>query len=249
MILTINHNSNLLKVDLSRPMEISIPVQRKNSVSSFGINGATYIDYVDGNFVGNKNKGGPCNLETITFTPHGNSTHTECLGHIAVGNQYYVNECIEDQFYNAKVITLSKTNNSEESPLDFSQVNFDEMANHTALIIRSLPNSPDRINHDYSGKNAPYITTSDMERIKDSGIKHLIIDLPSVDPEWDNGSLAAHHIFWNYPSNPRVDASITEFAFIPEYIADGSYVLKLNISPFESDAAPSRPVIYPIIAG
>ena len=87
-----------------------------------------------------------------------------------------------------------------------------------------------------------------MQKIVDLGINHLLIDLPSVDPEWDNGALASHHIYWNYPDNPRLDASITEFAFVRDDIQDGEYLLKLNVSNFESDAAPSRPVLYPIIS-
>tara|TARA_B110000879_G_scaffold208108_1_gene293050 strand:- start:2282 stop:2548 length:267 start_codon:yes stop_codon:yes gene_type:complete len=88
-----------------------------------------------------------------------------------------------------------------------------------------------------------------MKNIVAAGISHLIIDLPSVDPEWDGGAMASHYAFWQYPDNPRWDASITEFAFIADDIIDGEYLLKLNISNFESDAAPSRPVLYPIIAG
>ncbi|PCJ67343.1 MAG: metal-dependent hydrolase [Bacteroidetes bacterium] len=248
MILLNNFYGVTFKADLSKPIEIGIAVQRSESVASFGIAGAIYQDYRDGSFVGNINLGGPCNLETITFTPHGNSTHTECLGHISKEPKF-VNDCIQDTYCMSKLWTLSPSYTGEHHPLDFSSCDFTELSQCDALIIRSLPNVSSKINQDYSGENAPYIDISDMKKIVAAGIEHLIIDLPSVDPEWDNGELAAHHIFWNYPISPRTSASITEFAFIPNDVVDGSYLLKLNISNFVSDAAPSRPVLYPIIAG
>ena len=42
------------------------------------------------------------------------------------------------------------------------------------------------------------------------GIKHLLIDLPSVDREIDGGRMMSHRAFWNYPDNPRHESTITE---------------------------------------
>ncbi|MFB1003114.1 MAG: cyclase family protein [Bacteroidia bacterium] len=247
MILTFDHLSTTRQADLSKPLNISISVRREHSVSSFNIPGAMYRNYQDGDFIGRKDKGGPCNLETITFTPHGNSTHTECLGHIS-DEDYFVNDCIKDSFMLTELHTLTP---KEEDPryLDFSPIDFDVLSSVKALIIRTLPNTISKLNRDYSGTDTPCLHPTDMKNIVAAGISHLIIDLPSVDPEWDGGAMASHYAFWQYPDNPRWDASITEFAFIADDIIDGEYLLKLNISNFESDAAPSRPVLYPIIAG
>ncbi|MFT4826893.1 MAG: arylformamidase, partial [Paracoccaceae bacterium] len=105
MILTFDNQGNNFRADLSIPLDIGISVRREHSVSSFGIAGAVYKDYQDGGFIGNKASGGPCNLETITFTPHGNSTHTECLGHIS-DEDYFVNDCVRDNFTVALLCTL-----------------------------------------------------------------------------------------------------------------------------------------------
>jgi arylformamidase len=247
VILTFDHLSTTRQADLSKPLHISISVHREHSISSFSIPGAIYRNYQDGDFVGNKDKGGPCNLETITFTPHGNSTHTECLGHIS-DEDYFVNDCIEDSFMLTEIHTLAP-NEEDARYLDFSPIDFDDLSSVKALIIRTLPNTISKRNKDYSGKSSPCIHPTDMEHIVAASISHLIVDLPSVDPEWDGGAMASHYTFWQYPGNPRLDASITEFAFIQDDIKDGEYLLKLNISNFESDAAPSRPVLYPIIAG
>ena len=84
--------------------------------------------------------------------------------------------------------------------------------------------------------------------LADCGYTHLLTDLPSVDREEDGGALSAHHAWWNYPQNPRTNASITELIVVPTAAADGLYLLNLSFAPIESDAAPSRPVIYPLTA-
>ena len=43
------------------------------------------------------------------------------------------------------------------------------------------------------------------------GIKHLLIDQPSVDKEFDEGLLLAHKAFWDYPSSIDMERTITEF--------------------------------------
>lgn len=242
MILTFEHRKKTYTARINKGTEIGIPVKRAESVSSFGIQGAIYKTYEVDGFVGSKTENGPCNLETITFTPHGNSTHTECLGHISL-DTHFVNDHILDDFYTAY---LFSTQGNKGGDLDFDAMDWNMLTELDALVIRTLPNGTEKRGKDYSGKNAPYISTDVMKKIRKAGIKHLIIDLPSVDPEWDNGALAAHHIFWQYPANSLFDCSITEFAYIPDSLTDGTYILKLNISNFVSDAAPSRPVLYPI---
>ena len=37
---------------------------------------------------------------------------------------------------------------------------------------------------------------------------------------------------------------MTELAYVPDRVLDGLYLLELQIAPFASDAAPSRPVIH-----
>jgi kynurenine formamidase len=80
------------------------------------------------------------------------------------------------------------------------------------------------------------------------GVQHLLVDMPSIDREEDQGKLLAHHAFWNYPTDPRMEATITEMVFVADSIADGLYLLNLQVASFRNDAAPSRPVLYNIQA-
>ena len=88
--------------------------------------------------------------------------------------------------------------------------------------------------------------------LKAKGIKHLLIDLPSVDKEHDGGFLLAHKAFWNVKNvnklnaDARLNCTITEMIYVNDTILDGSYILNLQIASFENDASPSKPVLYKI---
>jgi hypothetical protein len=113
-----------------------------------------------------------------------------------------------------------------------------------ALIIRTKPNDHSKVQRQYSGTNFPYLTIGAMQRIVDAGVQHLLIDLPSVDREEDGGALEAHHLFWNVPAEPNFQKTITELIYVPNEIADGTYLLNLQVSNFANDAAPSRPMLF-----
>jgi kynurenine formamidase len=121
-----------------------------------------------------------------------------------------------------------------------------ELSMVKALVIRTLPNGEDKLLKNYSNTNPPYIHYSVTEQLVKAGIRHLLIDLPSVDRENDEGRLEAHHSFWQYPHKTRTNATITEMIYVPDEAKDGYYFLNLQIASFENDASPSKPVIYPI---
>jgi len=78
------------------------------------------------------------------------------------------------------------------------------------------------------------------------GVKHLLIDLPSVDRGKDGGELLCHNTFWNTKGKIRMDATITELIYVDNKIDDGTFFLNLQVAPFENDASPSKPILYKI---
>ena len=99
-------------------------------------------------------------------------------------------------------------------------------------------------------KTSPFFTVEAMEYIVSLGVKHLLVDIPSVDRLFDDGILSAHNIFWE-TDNKKLNLiaskkTITEMIFVPNKIIDGKYLLNLQFAPFVSDASPSRPVLYQI---
>ena len=121
-----------------------------------------------------------------------------------------------------------------------------------ALIVRTLPNDDGKLTRVYDeGYIPPYFSEDAMRYIVECGFKHLLVDLPSIDRLFDDGKLLNHRIFWNvepasFETNAatRLNSTITELIYVPNKVEDGEYLLNLQIAPFESDAAPSRPVLF-----
>ena len=59
------------------------------------------------------------------------------------------------------------------------------------LVIRTLPNDEGRGTKDWSGSNPCYLQSTACAWLRSIGVKHLLLDLPSVDREEDGGVLAA----------------------------------------------------------
>ena len=116
-----------------------------------------------------------------------------------------------------------------------------------AIVIRTLPNLKDKKSMKYLNTNPPYLLEEAAVYLREKGIKHLLVDLPSVDKEKDGGALLAHNAFWNTAGKIRMNATITEFIYVPNEVEDGEYLLNLMIAPFENDATPSKPILYKII--
>ena len=65
-----------------------------------------------------------------------------------------------------------------------------------------------------------------------------------MDKEEDGGVLQAHREFWNYPAATRYNATITELIYVRNAIQDGTYLLNLQVAPFDNNASPSRPLLF-----
>jgi len=240
----IEHKEKTYQCDLSKPIDISIPMRSGlDNPNAFGIPHPTFEPLVIGEFVGSVAKGGSVNCENLLLNAHGNGTHTECVGHIS-HERITINQSLKKFFFIAQVIT-SKTNNGQVMAADI--IPFIKKESE-AIIIRTLPNDLDKLSKNYSGNNPGFLEPELCRQICVIGIKHLLVDLPSVDPEHDEGKLTAHHLFWDYPKNPRMDATISEMIYVPENIEDGIYLLNIQIASFETDASPSKPILYEIQA-
>ena len=128
-------------------------------------------------------------------------------------------------------------------------VNIDSLIenNIEALIIRTRPNDIWKKNKSYSGTNPAYLDSGVIEALNKTAVKHLLIDLPSVDKEKDEGKLSSHNAFWSTKGNIQNDKTITELVYIDNAHEDGLFLLNLQIISVDIDASPSKPVLYRII--
>lgn len=203
-------------------------------------------------FTGAVAEGGSVNFRDIYFNPHGHGTHTECLGHITE-EVHSVNRHLEQAFFKALLVTIEpEITWNEQDKTDDRVITRSQLekalggAQAEALVIRTAPNDTDKKHRNYSASNPPYIEASATSVLEACGIRHLLVDLPSVDREEDGGELAFHHAFWGVPDNPQFGKTITELIFADDSIPDGHYILNLQTAPFENDATPSRPVLFGI---
>ncbi|MFY7860617.1 MAG: cyclase family protein [Chitinophagales bacterium] len=242
MLLTIDNKS----FNLSLPLDISIGFHSGyGQVNAFFAPPFRISPVKEGDFVGSTKLGGPVNFMNFQCNPHGNGTHTECLGHISK-EEFYVNECIDEEFYLAELISVYPLlHENGDRIIDVQHIEgMKSKSKLPGLIIRTLPNNIEKKERNYSGTNPVYITPKAMQTIVDSGVKHLLVDIPSVDRESDDGELLCHKIFWNYPNKPKTANSITELIYVANDIKDGVYLVINPIVNIKLDAVPSRPKLY-----
>jgi arylformamidase len=234
-------------IETNEPLDLSIGLQSgSNNLRAWYVNPPTFEPVRANGFIGSVVEGGGVNFRDVFFNPHGHGTHTECHGHITP-EVVSVNQKLKTYFFKAQLVSVEPKvlKNGDEIILKEQLISKLDESRFEALIIRTLPNSKDKKSKNYSDTNPPYIDLSVIELIESLEIQHLLVDMPSVDRESDEGKLAFHHAFWNVPENPN-DKTITELIFVNDEIVDGLYILEMQMAPFENDASPSRPVLYKI---
>lgn len=243
---TITHKKQTFSVNLSQPIDISIPLSDTQNPEAWYIDKPTIVPVQSDDWIGKVSEGGDVNFNTITFNPHAHGTHTECVGHITE-KVHSINTHLTQFFFVTEVITVAPEKRGEDLVISKKQLQYDlKGKSPEAIVIRTIPNTENKKTKNWAHTNWPYIEESAMIFLRRLGIKHVLIDLPSVDREKDEGELKAHRAFWDVDGTIRMDATITEMIYVPHRIEDGSYLLNLQIAPFENDATPSKPVLYKI---
>ncbi|MCB9639650.1 MAG: cyclase family protein [Myxococcales bacterium] len=267
---TIQFQSLCVSVDLRRPIEIGIPLDfQGDQPQAFYLPRAEAAAFAAGSFVGDTRQGGSVNCFCLQLAPHGNGTHTECVGHIAK-ERIWVHSILQQSFFLACVlrVPLSRLDASGESyaaphtPADrvitaaALQRAWEELGcdvkESIAWVIQTTDDLSDPQGRVYSGQNPPYLTDQAMDWLLQHDPLHLLVDVPSVDREEDAGILPNHHRFWglalgdSHLNGEPSKRTITEMIQVPSHLVGGLYILEIQIPAFLQDAAPSRPRLYEI---
>jgi len=241
------------------PFDLSLPIEE-------GFGRAWYVPGMErhpvriGSWVGSVEEGGAVNFYTLHLNPHAHGSHTETLGHICQGS-FPVNQVHIPWAQTALVISITPEDHGEEGQV----INWAEIERAVgrlggwqeakALVVRTLPNPEEKRSRNYDRADAPYFAPEVGKALADVGINHWLVDLPSVDREEDGGALACHRTFWRIDQGvseagplARTHATISELIFVPPAVKDGVWRLHLSVAPIASDAAPCRPLVWPIDA-
>ncbi len=221
-----------------------------------------------GTFSGDVRSGASCNCSVHTLAPHCHGTHTECVGHLT-GDGTTVAELGPAPLALALLVTVQpgplgaithdRPRVSAPTDLVITRAMLVDAAQRwirdpwTGLVVRTLPNDVAKAHRHYSGAcPAAYFTPDAMRWVVERGVDSLVVDLPSLDRADDGGALTAHRVYWGLPPGAvdslqarRGRALVTELAYVPEHVPDGLGLLELHVPAFATDAAPSRPVLYP----
>ena len=247
MKISVTHKNSTYQVDLSKPMDICIPFEAGEGHVIAWYQGPVKMEPVRiGDWVGSVKEGAGVNFNNIFFNPHAHGTHTETVGHIS-NEVESINTHFKEYFCFANLISIQPEKRGDDLIITLEQLKKDCVNPAEAFIIRTLPNEGNKLSKNYSSSNPPYLEEAAATWLGEQGVRHLMIDLPSVDREEDGEKLLAHHAFWNYPQATRLDATITELVFVDDKIKDGFYFMNLQVAPFVNDAAPSRPLLFELI--
>lgn len=210
--------------------------------------------YAAGEFVGDTRAGGSCNVGVYRLNPHCNGTHTECIGHV-VDDAVAIADLTLPAFMPATLVTVDATPGGAIVRDTLADVlsRWPDAAFRRALILRTRPNDTGKTRRRYEADAPPaYLDHATVRLIRETGAEHLLVDLPSLDA-MDDDALTAHRIFWGLPPGSRTlgdaerpQATVTEMIYAADEIADGYYLLNLQLPAFATDAAPSRPLIFPV---
>lgn len=253
MLAEITHRGRTVRIDLSKPIDLSLPLRAGEvSVRAWSVGPVSFDPVVDGDKVYAVKEGAPVNFRNVHFNPHGHGTHTESVGHISP-EVHPVGDLLKRYFFTAQVVSiLPEMRRAPDGKTDLV-ITLEQLRSVVnerppeALVLRTWPPRSDAAEHQWSGTNPCYMQSTACAWMRSIGVKHLLLDLPSVDREEDGGVLAAHHAFWDYPATIDLERTITELLHVPADVADGEYLLELQLPRFMNDAAPSRPVLYALL--
>lgn len=246
MLITFEYRGDQYQADLSKPLDISIPlIPNEEGVNCFYAPKCKAEPVRAGSFVGSIEEGGSLNFKNLFVNPHGNGTHTECVEHISSQNTS-INKALTRFHFIGELVTVSAEKRKDDFIITkkevLSKIKTDNIPE--ALILRTETNGPEKLKKNYSGTNPTYCDPRLIRSLKKKGVKHLLLDLPSVDREEDGGKLESHKAFWNVPEKPEKNHTITELIYVPDEISDGLYLINIQIISLEMDASPSKVLLY-----
>lgn len=268
--ISLEHAGRRFAVDSACGVSLAIPLDPHGpQPAHFGAPAARSEPLAAGGFVGDTRAGGSCNCEAVTVVPHCNGTHTEGPGHVT-RERLSVHESAMKPLYLAALVSVSAGDAADSGETsDPAPRRGDRLITARAisaalaavgcgpveaLVVRTLPNDPGKRKRDWMAPPLPpYFSREAMSLLVENGVRHLLTDLPSVDRLLDEGRLAGHRVFFGIPPGGGATAdvgrpatTITEMIYVPDTTRDGLYALSLQVAAWVSDAAPSRPVLYPL---
>ena len=240
-------HSKVYKFEANNFIDLSLALNKHDNVNCYYLDGPSFEYFKSEAFVGSLTAGGSVNCERISFYPHASSTHTECALHV-LPVDFDMRSIQIPVLQMCKIFSVQPSQIGEDSCIDMKAIEaLNNLENFEAIVFRTLPNEADKCSENYSGNNPVYFDPEVLSYLQNLGFKHILTDLPSIDKESDEGRLAAHKNWFLVDGKAPANRTITEVIYVPNSIADGNYVLNIQVPKIETDAVPSRILVYPCV--
>jgi len=251
LIVQAKYDGQVYDIDMDRGIDLSIENNFSGNAPIFyGSEQPKAVAQQLGDFIGDLKSGGSCNVPIVSCNIHCTGTHTECISHILDSKVRVPDKC-PTGLIPADVITVQPESSDSIEDLYHCDISGQLVISkrsikqkiskpHQALIIRTLPNDRSKLTRNYDDDPAPFFTNDAIDYISEVGVKHLLVDTPSIDKSDDGGMLGNHRSFF------KKGDTISELLFIPDGIMDGFGFLQIHIPSWSLDSAPSRPIFFPI---
>lgn len=244
------------QVAWQRGIDISIPIRLSRTsgrITSFS------VPFADSQtlFSPDASEQRGCICCNMTICPHVHGTHIESFEHIdpASSSSLGLLSTLKPLMI-ALLIPVQLDQSKAVLPKHLSNDFVVPHAGIEAVVIKTgwaLGNACTREDVDYTHMDPPFLAPQTIEFLIEHfpQIRVLLVDLPSVDPQSDDGLLLAHRAFFktDLPAYCGSMNLIVELCRIPGELPLGVYALNLNVCAIDSDAIPCRPILYPIDGG
>ncbi len=245
MLVQFEHDSRNYRFDIDKYYDLTIAINKSGNVNCYYLDPPHFAYFESAGFSGNLNAGGSVNCERISLYPHASGTHTECALHV-VKVDFDMRDIEIPVFQLCRLMTVipEKRDGDEVITMEsVSHINVPDICE--AIIVRTLPNTVEKLHKNYSDTNPVFFDPEVLNHLKLMGYRHILTDLPSVDKESDEGRLAAHKKWFLLDGVAEKNRTITELIYIRNEVEDGLYVLNMQVPKIETDAVPSKILIFP----
>lgn len=216
---------------------------------AFGAQPAMLDPLVVGDFTGRMGTGATCNASVLHLAPHGNGTHTESVAHIADDGPP-VPALLNGGWMPAWLVSVDAAGGPIEAAALEQALERSRAAGAVALLVRTRPNTTEKLTRQYPGEAMPpWFEVMAARAVAEAGIEHWLVDLPSLD-RLDDTALPAHRAFFGLPAGARSArgarrrfCTVTEMIYVADELADGLYLLDLQVPRWSLEAVPSRPLL------
>lgn len=219
----------------------------------------------EGQFVGHVDRGGSCNVDVLSYVPHG-LTHLETSAHVLSPDSNPPTVKDIPSYHLQGIVYLIDVSHLEATgraiPWDAVKDKLNANTLPISMVALKTKSSLLPADYDFSSKDFLYVDRETAKGIHDYGaaipgphaaemrINCLILDLPSIDREHDEGKLLAHRAWFGLPQTGHSGTdeekrALVELAWFSG-LEEGYYLTTITPPRFQANAVTTGIFFQPL---